>query len=106
MRQEVGGVICASQDRYLGLPILIGRSKYNTFHWIKERVWNKMSNWKHKFLSQVGREVLIRAILQALLVYTMSVFLLSKTLSNDLGSMLAKFWWGHKDNGSKIHWLS
>lgn len=31
MTQEVRGVICGSYDKYLGLPALIGRSKYNTF---------------------------------------------------------------------------
>lgn len=65
-----GGVICGSQDRYLGLPTVIGRSKYKTFNWIKEKVWLKVSNWKHRFLSQAGREVLIKAILQAIPVYS------------------------------------
>lgn len=38
LSQEVGRVICRSYDMYIGLPTLIGRSKYNTYRWIKERV--------------------------------------------------------------------
>lgn len=43
--QEVGGVTCGNYDKYLGLPTFIGRSRYNNFRWIKERVWDKISNW-------------------------------------------------------------
>lgn len=71
-------MICENYDKYLGLSILIGRSKYNMFHWIKERVWSKIINWKHKFISQAGREILIKAVLQALPIYPMSVFLFQK----------------------------
>lgn len=45
MAQEVGGVTCGNYDKYLGLPAFIGRSRYNNFRWIKERVWDKISNW-------------------------------------------------------------
>lgn len=34
--QAVGGVICGNYDKYLGLPALISRSKYNTFWWLKK----------------------------------------------------------------------
>lgn len=96
MIQEVEGVIYGSAYLYLGLPFLIGWSKYNTFLWIKERVWNKMSNWKHKSLSQVGRKILIKVVIQALPMYTMSIFQPPKKLCNDLSSILAKFWLGNK----------
>lgn len=66
--QEVGGSTYGSYDKYLGLQAMIGKSKYNCFRWIKERVWQKVSNWKQKFLSQARREVLIKAVLQVLLV--------------------------------------
>lgn len=36
----------------------------------------------------------------------MSVFQLPKTLCREINSMMAKFWWGHKENTSKISWLS
>lgn len=36
--QATRGSILGNFDRYLGLPALIGRSKYNSFRWIKERV--------------------------------------------------------------------
>lgn len=37
--QAVGGTICGNYDQYLSLATLIGRSKNNSFGWIKETVW-------------------------------------------------------------------
>lgn len=32
-------------DKYMGLPSIVGKSKYNnTFRCIKERVWEKVNN--------------------------------------------------------------
>lgn len=48
-------MICSNYGKYPGLPMMVGQSKYNTFIWIKERVWQMVNNWKSKFLSQEGR---------------------------------------------------
>ena len=49
-------------DSYLGLPTLIGSRKYDTFAFLKERIWKKMQGWKGKLLSRAGKEVLIKAM--------------------------------------------
>lgn len=76
---------------YLGPPILVGRSKYKNFSWLKEKVWQRVSNWKNRFLSQAGREVLVKASLQAIHVYTMSLFRLPKSLCNKLEMLMTNF---------------
>jgi hypothetical protein len=35
----------------------------------------------------------------------MSIFLLPAGLSIEINSSMQRFWWGHKDNASKIHWM-
>lgn len=50
--QEVRGAISVNYDRYPGLSTLIRKAKYNSFRWIKKMVWQKITNWKHKYLSQ------------------------------------------------------
>jgi hypothetical protein len=36
----------------------------------------------------------------------MSIFLLPLDLSSEINAMMQKFWWRHKENESKIHWMS
>ena len=65
-------------EKYLGLPTLIGRAKKHNFAYIKERVWRKLQRWKEKLLSQAGREILIKSVIQAIPTYTMSCFKLDR----------------------------
>ena len=104
--QELLGVPAIRQyEKYLGLPTLVGRAKKQSFVYIKERVWKKLQGWKEKLLSQAGREVLIKAVIQAIPTYTMSCFKLPKGLIKDLEVLTRKFWWGYGDGGRKVHWV-
>ena len=61
-------------ETYLGLSTLVGRVKYQTFSYLKDRVWKKLQGWKGCLLSKVGKEVPIKAVAQAIPTYTMGVF--------------------------------
>jgi hypothetical protein len=89
-------------ESYLGLPALIGRSRISTFNYIKSR----MNGCKGKFLSHAGKEILIKAVLQAISTYTMSVFRLPTTLCREINMLMSKFWWGHMDNIDRMAWMS
>jgi len=91
-------------DKYLGLPALVGKSRLRELTCIKDRVWKRLHDWKTKFLSQAGKEILLKAVIQAIPTYSMSIFLLLVGLCADINSIMQKFWWGHKENESKIHW--
>ena len=85
---------------------MIGRDKYNTFAYLKDRVWKKLQGWKGMLLSRAGKEILIKVVAQSIPTYTMSVFLLPLKLCDELNSLCAKFWWGQVGNERKIHWKS
>jgi hypothetical protein len=57
-------------------------------------------------LSQAGKEILLKAVVQAISTYCMSVFLLPVTLCKEINTLMQRFWWGHKENNTKIHWIS
>ena len=91
-------------ESYLGLPTLIGRAKYHTFSYLKDRIWKKLQGWKGMLLSRAGKEILIKVVAQSIPTYTMSVFQLPMKLYNELDNLCAKFWWGQVGNKRKIHW--
>ena len=93
-------------ESYLGLPTLIGRAKYHTFSFIKDRVWKKLQGWKGMMLSRAGKEVLVKAVAQSKPTYTMSVFQLPLKLCDELDALCARFWWGQVGNERKNHWKS
>ena len=92
-------------EKYLGLPTLVGKSRSRAFKSIKDRVWSRLQNLKVKFLSQAGKEILLKAVVQAIPTYSMSVFLLPSSLCQEINRLMQNFWWGHKENNSRIHWM-
>ena len=78
-------------ETYLGLPTLIGRSKYQTFAYLKDRVWKKLQGWKGNLLSKAEKEVLIKAVAQFIPTYTVGVFQLLVKLCNEINSLCARF---------------
>jgi hypothetical protein len=106
LSRRVGVAPTNKYETYLGLPALVGRARVRSFEGLKGRIWEKMHGWKEKFLSQAGKEVLLKAVVQAIPTYTMSVFQLPRTLCQDINTMMSQFWWGHKNNVKKIAWMS
>ena len=82
---------------------MVGRSKRASLNYIKDRVWGKLQGWKEKLLSQVGKEVLLKAVAQAISTFAMSCFRLSVGLCQDIEMLIHKFWWGQKGDRRKIH---
>ncbi|XP_042988663.1 uncharacterized protein LOC122316195 [Carya illinoinensis] len=91
-------------ERYLGLPSLVGRSRYKSFKSILDRVRSRVSNWKTKLLSQAGKEILLKPIIQALPTYSMGVFKLPKVILKEINKVMNQFWWGQQDKGNKQAW--
>ncbi|XP_051201978.1 uncharacterized mitochondrial protein AtMg00310-like [Lolium perenne] len=76
------------------------------FKTLKERFQKRLSDWVEKYLSSGGKEVLIKAIMQALPVYAMSVFQFPAGLVEELNQMIRDFHWGDEHERRRMHWLS
>ena len=48
---------------------------------------------------------MIKAVIQSIPTYSMSVFRLPTSLCKDIEAMIRKFWWGQGEN-KKIHWVN
>lgn len=67
---------------------------------MKDQLKQRIDNWSIRFLSQGGKKVIIKAILQAIPTYVISSFLLPKSLCDEMEGIIAKFWW-QKGRGKK-----
>ena len=61
-------------------------------HWILKN----FQRWKEKLLSQAGRVMLLKAVVQAIPTFAMSCFKLLVGLCHNIKAMTQKFWWGGK----------
>nr|KYP45605.1 hypothetical protein KK1_032833 [Cajanus cajan] len=51
------------------------------------------------FLSKAGSEVLIKFVLQSILTYVMSAYLIPKSNCEKIERILNSYWWGTKGKG-------
>jgi hypothetical protein len=93
-------------ERYLGLPVHVGTSRSEVFAYLKDRVWKRIQGWKEKCLSWAGKEILIKAIAQAIPTFAMGCFDITKTLCDQISAMVCRYWWNQQEGKHKIHWLS
>lgn len=85
---------------------MVGMRKKEAFQNFRDRLKKRIDNWSTRFLSQGGKEIFIKAILQAIPTFTMACFLLPSSLCKDLESIISRYWWqkGHGKRG--IHWCT
>jgi hypothetical protein len=83
----------ARTEKYLGLPVYVGRSRSQIFAYLKDRIWKKIQGWKERMLSKVGKDILIKACAQAIPTFAMSCFDLTKTLCEEISIMICRYWW-------------
>lgn len=93
-------------EKYLGLPVVIGKSKSQAFSEIKHKVWHKLQSLKEQMFSQGGRKVLIKVVTLFIPTYAMSCFKLPSSLCSNLENMMARYWWDQKKDERKIHWIN
>jgi hypothetical protein len=78
-------------ERYLGLPIHVGKEKVKVFSYLKERIWQRIQGWKEKLLTCAGKEVLIKAVAQAIPTFAMGCFDITKELCDQISAMIGKY---------------
>ena len=100
MEQEGGDGI------YLGLPESFGGSRVSILSFLKERLEQRIGGWQNRFLSPAGKEVLLKAIALALPTYTMSCFLVPKTICKKIMAIMSDYWWKSNTASKGMHWRS
>lgn len=62
----------------------------------------RVEGWKSRLLSRAKKVKLIKAVAQAIPVYSMSTFKLLLEICKDLDALVCEFWWGTKLNSNRF----
>ncbi|GER39993.1 RNA-directed DNA polymerase [Striga asiatica] len=103
--QTLHGIVPAKCSKYLGLPLGIGRNKKDTFAFVMECVSSRIHSWKNKYLSEAGKEILIKTVLSSLPGYVMSVFRLPVGVCQNICRELTSFCKKPSDSWMWKGWL-
>ena len=90
--------------KYLGVPLLLLNNKTKDFHCVQERLESRLSGWKSKNLSWMGRATLIKSVAQSTPIYSMAAFKIPKSICDCMDSLIRRFWWSPKKESS--HYLA
>ncbi|KAM2345316.1 hypothetical protein ACFXTH_009215 [Malus domestica] len=110
VRMKIGrtmGIQCKSGfGRYLGLQSDFGHSKRVVFEEVRDRLESRLAGWAEQFLSQAGKEVLVKAVAMAMPNYAMSCFKLPIGVCRNLEKAIRNFWWRGNEQRKGVHWIS
>ena len=101
-----GAQVIRQHEKYLGLPSLARRNKKITFKEVKTKLAKKLAGWKEKLLFKARKEILIKAVDQAIPTYTISCFKIPDSLCDEMTSIIRNFWWGQCKEERKMAWIS
>jgi hypothetical protein len=90
-----------SSAKHMGLPLLIGQSKYVAFFDILDKVQGKIEGWHSKSLSQAGKTIMVKVVASDIPSYAMSSFLLLDGFCRTLDKAFKNFWWGFPKDKSR-----
>ncbi|CAN6724078.1 unnamed protein product [Malus baccata var. baccata] len=92
--------------KYLGLQADFGLSKKAVFAEIRDKMEARLAGWSEQFLSQAGKEVLIKAVAMALPNFAMSCFKLPIGVCRDMEKAVRSYWWRGYSQKRGCHWAS
>jgi hypothetical protein len=103
VKQSLGIRTEALGEKYLGLPIVVGRSTKDAFEPIPRKICGLMHGWSEKLLSCAARETPIKSVAQSIPTYSMSCFLLAPDTCKRITSTISNYWWGSAVDSRDMH---
>ncbi|KAA3470644.1 reverse transcriptase [Gossypium australe] len=102
----LGVRISTEPECYLGLPNMVGHNRKRVFQVLKDRLQSQIESWCIRPISQGGKEVFIKSVLQSIPTFSMSCFLMSSSLCSDIKNIINQFWWKSTRGRERISWCT
>ncbi|RYQ97763.1 hypothetical protein Ahy_B08g093845 [Arachis hypogaea] len=106
LSDALGMRLTNNMGKYLGVPLLHGRSKKEDFQFILDRMANRLSSWKAKNLSLAGKVTLTQSALASIPSYVMQTMKLPLSICDSIDKICRNFLWRSVSSGRKLHLMS
>nr|GEV17392.1 putative ribonuclease H-like domain-containing protein [Tanacetum cinerariifolium] len=103
---NLGCSIMQNQFRYLGVLVGACMSRKKAWDDIVTKLRSRLSKWKVKTLSIGGRLTLLKSVLGASPLYSMSIFKAPKGVLKELEAVRRQFFYGADHLNNKITWAA
>lgn len=90
--------------QYLGNVLYRGRRKKIYFQHLVDKVSRRLQGWQGRFLSPGGRLILVRHVLAAIPIYTLSAMAPPKAILRQVEKLCSNFLWARDDSNLKRVW--
>lgn len=103
VNKEVMGCTEMKQDAvYVENSFFFSRNKMKEFMKLKERINKRLEGWSSQTLSKAGKAALIKNVVQAIPIYSMSAFKVPTGVCAAMDSVVRSYWWSGKTNSKNI----
>ncbi|XP_074352832.1 putative mitochondrial protein AtMg00310 [Apium graveolens] len=97
------GEVC-KPERYLVMPIFVGRNKEAIFGFLTDRIRQKLQGWENRELSKSGKLTLIKSAAQTIPNFWISLFFIPSSITNTMEKLMNGFYWGRGLHVKGIRW--
>lgn len=94
------------EGKYLGLPECFSGSKRQLLNFIRKNIQVRLHGWFAKFLSQGGKEFLLKSVAMTHRFTLCRALNFQKKPAKKITSAMIEFWWSSGKNKRKISWIA
>lgn len=87
---------------YIGMPLFIGCSRKEYWDRIIQRIDTKLAGWKATMLSNAGKLLLVKTILQSMAIYCALIFKVPVAISEKIDQICNRFLWTRNSETRKF----
>lgn len=88
---------CTHRSAYLGNPFCKPPSKRAAFNGLVDKLKDRMCGWRGRLLSQAGRLILIKSVVESSTQHSIQSFLWPKNIAAKVDKLTCDFFWGFKE---------
>ncbi|XP_026419961.1 uncharacterized protein LOC113315933 [Papaver somniferum] len=94
------------REKYLGIPLFVGRNKNASFEDIVDKIAFRLQSWLGESVNQAGRSTQIQVVTGSMAEFQMSCMYIPDKIIKKLESLQRNYWWNKKlkQGGYFIGW--